>query len=231
MNTSFEPIVDLTIDDDEVKRRTGYISLDTMLIYIFIVCNGDVNVILSRSTSLTWFEEWFAHLEYKWGRTITRIWDGRKLFGISSKLFHAIVRSKYKIERSARESWPPYASHLEDKELRDPLWNLKYADDRVEELDMTDISAFGFSDPDLQRLTYSKYYNGNVLKGGVGVQLCGLMYYIFHHICLVKLLLLTSCCHRRIHCCFVAIPREKNNCCMSITCCCRRNHRREVHNY
>jgi hypothetical protein len=44
---------------------------------------------------------------------------------------------------------------LEDKELRDPLWNLKYADDRVEELDMTDISAFGFSDPDLQRLTYS----------------------------------------------------------------------------
>jgi hypothetical protein len=53
MNTSFEPIVDLTIDDDEVKRRTGYISLDTMLIYIFIVCNGDVNVILSRSTSLS----------------------------------------------------------------------------------------------------------------------------------------------------------------------------------
>ena len=40
---------------------------------------------------------------------------------------------------------------------------------------MSDISAFGFSDPDLQRLTYSKYYNGNVLKGGVGVQLCGLI--------------------------------------------------------
>lgn len=67
MNTSSEPKVDLTIDDDEVKRRTGFLSRDIMLIYIFIVCNGDVNVILSRSTSLTWFEEWFAHLEYKWG--------------------------------------------------------------------------------------------------------------------------------------------------------------------
>ena len=63
MNTSSEPIVDLTIDDDEVKRRTGFISRDIMMIYIFIVCNGDVNVILSRSASLTWFEEWFAHLE------------------------------------------------------------------------------------------------------------------------------------------------------------------------
>jgi hypothetical protein len=174
MNTSSESIVDLTIDDDVVKQRTGFIGQDSMLIYIFIVCNGDVNVILSRSTSLTWFEEWFAHLEYKWGQTITRIWDGRKVFGISCKYFHAIVCRNYKIERGALESWPLYASHLEDKELRDPLWNIKYADVRVEELDMTDISAFGFSNPDLQRLTLASiYYNGNVLKGGVGVQLCG----------------------------------------------------------
>jgi hypothetical protein len=93
---------------------------------------------------------------------------------MDEKYLASIVCRNYKIERSALESWPLYASHLEDKELRDPLWNIKYADVRVEELDMTDISAFGFSNPDLQRLTLASiYYNGNVLKGGVGVQLCG----------------------------------------------------------
>jgi hypothetical protein len=85
---------------------------------------------------------------------------------MDEKYLASIVCRNYKIERSALESWPLYASHLEDKELRDPLWNIKYADVRVEELDMTDISAFGFSNPDLQRLTLA-------LKGGVGVQLCG----------------------------------------------------------
>ena len=39
--------------------------------------------------------------------------------------------------------------------------------------DMTNIDAYAFSDADLQRLTYSKYYNGNVFKGGVSNQLCG----------------------------------------------------------
>ena len=39
--------------------------------------------------------------------------------------------------------------------------------------DMTNIDAYGFSDADLQQLTYSKYYNGNVFIGGLFTQLCG----------------------------------------------------------
>ena len=39
--------------------------------------------------------------------------------------------------------------------------------------DMTNIEAYAFSDPDLQRLTYSKYYAMNCFKGGVFTQLCG----------------------------------------------------------
>ena len=38
--------------------------------------------------------------------------------------------------------------------------------------DMTNIDAYGILDADLQRLTYSKYYNDNVFKGGVFTQLC-----------------------------------------------------------
>ena len=38
--------------------------------------------------------------------------------------------------------------------------------------DMTNIEAYGFSDANLQRLIYSKYYNQNCFKGGVVVQQC-----------------------------------------------------------
>jgi hypothetical protein len=41
--------------------------------------------------------------------------------------------------------------------------------------DMTNIRAFGFSDADCNRITFSKYYNQNCFKGGVFAQLCGLI--------------------------------------------------------
>ncbi len=39
--------------------------------------------------------------------------------------------------------------------------------------DMTNIGCFGFSDANMQRLTYSKYYNQNCFKGGMFCQLLG----------------------------------------------------------
>ena len=39
--------------------------------------------------------------------------------------------------------------------------------------DMTSIPTPAFSDADLNRITYSKYYAMNCFKGGIGVQLCG----------------------------------------------------------
>ena len=38
---------------------------------------------------------------------------------------------------------------------------------------MTNIPAFGFTDADCHRITYSRYYNQNCFKGGVFAQLCG----------------------------------------------------------
>jgi hypothetical protein len=67
-----------------------------------------------------------------------------------------------------------YVSHEEDIALRKPKWSDKYPrGQRVVMWDMTNIEAYGFSDTDLSRLTYSKYYNQNCFKGGVFVQLCG----------------------------------------------------------
>ena len=145
----------------------------SFLSYLFIVCDGDITLLEQRNSSLTWLEEWFMHFEYKWGRTTARIWDVSKEYGPNSRDVEMIISSKYSIELKARQRWPMYASYEEDKQLRKGKWNVKYANQRIVMWDMTNIDAYGFSDADLQRLTYSKYYNGNVFKGGVFTQLCG----------------------------------------------------------
>lgn len=168
------PVLDLNIADSEVKRRTGFESLHTMLVYIFIVCNGDVAVVTKRNTSLTWFEEWFLHFEYKWGRTLSRLWDATKIYGPARRIIIKLIREKYDIESRSRSRWPVYVTHEEDIAIRKPKWNDKYPrSQRIVMWDMTNIEAYGFSDANLQRLTYSKYYNQNCFKGGVFVQLCG----------------------------------------------------------
>jgi hypothetical protein len=168
------PTVDLSISDDEVKRRTGFRSLQMLLGYIIVASNGEISVLTQRNTSLTWYEEWFLHLEYKWGRTLTRLWDVEKAYGPNRHFLRKLIAHKYNLERRVRNLWPVYVSHEEDMALRKPKWSDKYPrNQRIVMWDMTNIEAYGFSDADLNRLTYSKYYNQNCFKGGVFIQLCG----------------------------------------------------------
>ena len=114
------------------------------------------------------------HFEYKWGRTLNRYWDAKKVYGPKQEILMKIVAFKYQLESKARKRWPAYASHEEDLTLRKPKWNEKYQrDQRIVMWDMTNIEAIYFSDIDIQRLTYSKYYNQNCFKGGVFIQLLG----------------------------------------------------------
>ena len=48
-----------------------------------------------------------------------------------------------------------------------------YQGRRIVEWDNTNVDISQSSCAELQRLTYSSYYAGNVLKGGVSLQLCG----------------------------------------------------------
>ena len=74
----------------------------------------------------------------------------------------------------AVNSWPRYASHAEDTLLRSAWWRERYKNTRAIMWDNTNVDMHGKpSDANLQRLTYSQYYAGNVAKGGVFVQLCG----------------------------------------------------------
>ena len=124
-------------------------------------------------TVLTWFEEWFFHFEYKWGRTLKRLVDAKKYYGPQEKYLRRGVARKYSIEQHAVSTWPTYASFAEDRELRRAKWNRKYEGVRPVMWDMTNIPAFGFSDAGYNRITFSKYYNQNCFKGGVFAQLCG----------------------------------------------------------
>ena len=170
------PVVTLRISRSEVKRRTGFSNIKALLTWIFIACNGDMEKISYRSSSMTWFEEWFMHFEYQWGRSMTRIEDVTAIYGIHPRDANAIITQKYLTEFIARVSWPMYASFKEDMILRDTLkWGDKYTDERPVMWDMTNLPAYAFSDADFQRLTYSEYYGMNCFKGGVFVQLCGWM--------------------------------------------------------
>ena len=170
------------IADDEIKRRTGFPTEGAMLAYVFIVCNGDAQLVRQRCSSLTWYEEWFFHFEFEWGRTLTRWIDASAKcnVGIAKRYLIDIHRHKLYLARRARDSWPKYASYREDCCLRKDKWQLKYGEEngvrrRPVFWDMTGIRAYQFGSADANVHTYSKYYSGNVFKGGIFTQCCGWM--------------------------------------------------------
>jgi len=51
-----EPSVTLGMKNIEVKQRTGWKSMNMLLGFVFVVCEGDVDLMIHRFTSLTWLE-------------------------------------------------------------------------------------------------------------------------------------------------------------------------------
>lgn len=144
-----------------------------MIAYIVIVCNGDFERIRKRKSPLTWFEEWFLYFEWKWHQTCRRQEDLEAEWDIAHQYINDVKDCKAAQEMAALLSWPRFASFHEDLALRDKVKWSKYEKHRPIFWDMTNISAYTFSDASLQRSTYSEYYGENCFKGGVSVQLCG----------------------------------------------------------
>ena len=156
------------MSDEEVQERTGFSSKADLLAYIFVVCNGDIDLITKKHTVLTWYEAWFMHFEFKWGRTLPRLRDVVREYGPCKRDILRDIKLKYSIKRKARDTWPAYASYKEDMALRNAdKWSAKYDGKRPVFWDMTNIPTCAFSDADLNRITYSKYYGMNCLKGGI----------------------------------------------------------------
>jgi hypothetical protein len=172
------PIITLGTSDSEIKRRTGFPTEAAMLSYIIVVCGGSIDLIRQRSSSLTWYEEWVFHFEWKYGRTFQRWLDASKLLGPHPHTLRSIIRQKLKLERRIHSLWPKFVSYDEDCALRKPKWDLKYGErngnkTRVIMWDMTGVKSYQFGAATVQQDTYSKYYASNCFKGGIFTQLCG----------------------------------------------------------
>jgi hypothetical protein len=169
------PIVaPISVSDKEVHQRTGFRSLLLMLFYISIVCNGNVELMMATSTTLTWFEEWFFFFEMIWGRSVQRWIDAERIFKLEKKRLRYVFVCKLVLVKKAVALWPRYAYHEEDVQLQSAKWKERYKGKRPIMWDNTNLDFLGKpTDADLQRFTYSLYYAGNVAKGAVFLQLCG----------------------------------------------------------
>ena len=121
------PVVTFDISDDEVNRLTKFPSLQSMLAFIAIVCNGDADEMAKTVTKMAWFGEWFCYFEVAAGSATTRLRDAGKRYGCVDKV-KRVYRSKLSKVLRARRRWPTYATMEEDAVLRDPKWNARYSD-------------------------------------------------------------------------------------------------------
>mmetsp|Transcript_10153 Transcript_10153/g.21805 ORF Transcript_10153/g.21805 Transcript_10153/m.21805 type:complete len:297 (+) Transcript_10153:672-1562(+) len=101
--------------DPQVKSRTGFPNERSMFSYIIVVCNGDVDLIQKRCSSLTWYEEWFLFFEMTWGRSMLRHEDFERVYGINHRYIKQIFGAKLSLEMAVVDSWPMFASWDEDK--------------------------------------------------------------------------------------------------------------------
>ncbi|KAI2509492.1 hypothetical protein MHU86_4869 [Fragilaria crotonensis] len=146
-----------------------------LLCYVSVVCDGNVEAMIATTTSLTWFEEWFFFLEMIWGRSFQRWVDAaRRIYKIHHRRLPHLFDIKLSMVMRTVALWPRYAYHEEDVQLRSPDWKVRYNNKRIIMWDNTNLDFMGKpTDADLQRLTFSLYYSGNVAKGGVFLQLGG----------------------------------------------------------
>ena len=100
--------------------------------------------------------------------------DVEKEYRMNITLCRKVFNTKLAVVVCCRFSWPRWVSHSEDCTLRKPKWNDKYDGKRVVMWDDTNVNLqFKPSSVEVQHITYSAYYGGNVCKGGVFLQLCG----------------------------------------------------------
>jgi hypothetical protein len=159
--------------DKYIKMSTGFPSKASFISFICILCDGNIETIEKRVSSLTWYEEWLAYFQVIWCKHVTRWQDAEFKYTTSERTLRRIFDSKIEIHLKIRNKWPVFVTFKEDEQFRKQHWNDEYKGRRLIMWDNTDVKMYQPSDADNQRKTYSLYYGGNVAKGAVFVQPCG----------------------------------------------------------
>ena len=157
----------------EVKRRTGFHDLFSLLSYVVIICGGDINLITSSSSKMTWLEKWILYFEFLYGHSKNRWCDYESEYKLKEENCRRVFTSKLNIAIDARNRWPMYLSHKEDCRFRKKKWNDLFENQRVIMHDNTNVTLPTPTDADKQRSLRSEYYAECCAKGGVCIQLGG----------------------------------------------------------
>ena len=112
-----QPRVSPSISDIKVKQRTGFGGPIDMMVYTIIICNGDMEKVSQRSTSMTWFEEWLMYYEWTYGQTCRRNIDMEYTWDDHICNINPVKDDKAVIEMAALKSWPRFALFEEDSAL------------------------------------------------------------------------------------------------------------------
>jgi len=167
-------VADLT--PTEVHRWTGFCDLKTLLSFVAVICDGNLETMMQQTTVMTWLEEWIFVEEFAYGRTRIRWQDFESDWKKNDKSLWRVLHDKMKLILQARRNWPMYATVEEDLDLRDASWEQYFPKSdkhRVVMHDNTDVPLMDASDPDLHRALYSEYYGKCCGKGGTVLQQCG----------------------------------------------------------
>jgi hypothetical protein len=162
-----------TTTNKYMKMSTGFPSKASFISFVCILCEGKMEKIKERVSSLTWYEEWMSYFTILWCKHVMRWEDAEFQFKISARTLRRIFDSKLQIHLQMRNKWPIFVTYKEDEKLRKQQWNDEYQGRRLIMWDNTNVPIYKPSDANNQRQTYSLYYNGIVAKGAVFIQPCG----------------------------------------------------------
>ena len=115
--------------DSDVKSRDGFRNENELLEHSLMLCNGDLDVLVSSNSKLTWFEEQFLFYEFGWGRTLPRQIDisSEATCNVCVPMARKPFDKTLMKACNCRKSWPAFASHEEDAKCRNEKWNEKFA--------------------------------------------------------------------------------------------------------
>jgi hypothetical protein len=96
-----------------------------------------------------------------------------RAFKSNTTTIQSIINWKIEMIKKTMEVWPKFVILNEDRVLMKDKWKTKYKNMRILFWDNTNVIVLASTDPNINRHTYSHYYNGTVAKGAVFLQLCG----------------------------------------------------------
>lgn len=118
------------ISDKEIKECTGFPSLATMIAFIVVLNNGNMEKLIETTTEMTRFEEWMLFFERAWGKSCSSWADCRRKYHISDHCCRRLFDDKRTICMRIRRSWPRFATQREDVALRRKQWSETYGENR-----------------------------------------------------------------------------------------------------